>query len=1062
MFLLDSQIDPQQNPSKNQNQNPSPNQQKNPNLSPNPSQNQNPNLSPNLSQNQNPNPSPNLSQNPNPSPNLSKGPNPNLLQPQTPLHLQKQPNSELISPLQVYSRRKQLVQAQSSPSSPVQPEVISEPIVDVNISKELTFSDDDSNFDFPIAIRKGKRSCTIKNPHNLLLSYKNLSNKHRAFITSLHTIPIPKTLSEALENENWKAAMKIEMEALEKNRTWELVRLPEGKKTVGCKWVFTVKYNSDGSLERYKARLVAKGYSQTYGIDYLETFAPVAKMNTVRILLSLAANRGWKLQQFDVKNAFLHGDLEEEVYMDTPPGFTSMIVGCEVANSEPILEQIDGDSDTKGEKKIYLHLKKFFRGARFSSQPFLRCLEGKHKVGEVVCVSGKVRALSQDHYEMMEYNIDVLKDVNDSSVITKGRPYPIYPSKGGLKPGFLRDIIARALQAMPVNIDPIPNEIIKEFGLLRLHDAYIGIHQPMNIEEADLARKRLIFDDFFYLQGDVGCGKTVVAFLACMEVIASGYQAAFMVPTELLAIQHYEHFVNLLEKMDVVDNKPSVALLTGSTPLKQSRLICKDLQSGNISLVIGTHCLVAEKVEFSSLRIAVVDDQHRFGVIQRVKFNSKLYHTSTSSRAQSADVDVSSEHDAFMAPHILALSATPIPRTLALALYGDVSLTNITDLPPGRIPVETYIIEGTDTGFKNIYAMMLEELEAGGRLYLVYPAIEQSEQLPQLRAASADLETISNQFQDYKCGLLHGRMKGDEKEEALRKFRSGETDILLATRVIEIGVDVPDASMMVVMNCERFGIAQLHQLRGRVGRGTRKSKCILVASTSSSLDRLKVLEKPSDGFHLASVDLLLRGPGDLLGKEQSGHLPEFAIARLEMDGNILQEAHVAALKILSDSHDLERFPALKAELSMQKPICILGFLKFNADGTVCVSFGGAGIEGCLRNDSSKLLLSFSMSVGTLDVSSAECLAVKEAVFLFNYSRWKGHYELVIESDGELVVNSIPLPLKFSSLTSVFAYLKICEEFQWSISVVPKECNTLADNLAKQGISRVKALVEFYE
>ncbi|KAK8627587.1 hypothetical protein V6N13_135196 [Hibiscus sabdariffa] len=682
--------------------------------------------------------------------------------------------------------------------------------------------------------------------------------------------------------------------------------------------------------------------------------------------------------------------------------FLEVIVGCEVANSEPILEQIDGDTDTKGEKKIYLHLKKFFRGARFSSQPFLRCLEGKHKVGEVVCVSGKVRALSQDHYEMMEYNIDVLKDVNDSSVITKGRPYPIYPSKGGLKPGFLRDIIARALQAMPVNIDPIPNEIIKEFGLLRLHDAYIGIHQPMNIEEADLARKRLIFDDFFYLQlgrlfqmleglgtkiekdgllekhrkpevnaaymeewssltkeflkalpfsltsgqlsaiseiigdlkrpvpmnrllqGDVGCGKTVVAFLACMEVIASGYQAAFMVPTELLAIQHYEHFVNLLEKMDVVDNKPSVALLTGSTPLKQSRLICKHLQSGNISLVIGTHCLIAEKVEFSSLRIAVVDDQHRFGVIQRVKFNSKLYHTSTSSRAQSTDVDVSSEHDAFMAPHILALSATPIPRTLALALYGDVSLTNITDLPPGRIPVETYIIEGTDTGFKNIYAMMLEELEAGGRLYLVYPAIEQSEQLPQLRAASADLETISNQFQDYKCGLLHGRMKGDEKEEALRKFRSGETDILLATRVIEIGVDVPDASMMVVMNCERFGIAQLHQLRGRVGRGTRKTKCILVASTSSSLDRLKVLEKPSDGFHLASVDLLLRGPGDLLGKEQSGHLPEFAIARLEMDGNILQEAHVAALKILSDSHDLECFPALKAELSMQKPICILG------------------------------------------------------------------------------------------------------------------------------------------
>ncbi|OMO88055.1 hypothetical protein COLO4_20488 [Corchorus olitorius] len=220
--------------------------------------------------------------------------------------------------------------------------------------------------------------------------------------------------------------------------------------------------------------------------------------------------------------------------------------------------------------------------------------------------------------------------------------------------------------------------------------------------------------------------------------------------------------------------------------------------------------------------------------------------------------------------------------------------------------------------------MMLEELEAGGRVYLVYPVIEQSEQLPQLRAASADLETIANQFHDYKCGLLHGRMKGDEKEEALRRFRSGETDILLSTQVIEIGVDVPDASMMVVMNAERFGIAQLHQLRGRVGRGSRKSKCILVASTASSLNRLKMLEKSSDGFHLASVDLLLRGPGDLLGKKQSGHLPEFPIARLEVDGNILQEAHVAALKILSDSHDLDRFPALKAELSMRQPLCLLG------------------------------------------------------------------------------------------------------------------------------------------
>lgn len=190
---------------------------------------------------------------------------------------------------------------------------------------------------------------------------------------------------------------------------------------------------------------------------------------------------------------------------------------------------------------------------------------------------------------------------------------------------------------------------------------------------------------------------------------------------------------------------------------------------------------------------------------------------------------------------------------------------------------------------------MLDELQGGGKVYLVYPVIEQSEQLPQLRAASAEFESISQRFKDYSCGLLHGKMKSDEKDEALRQFRSGETCILLATQVIEVGVDVPDASLMVVMNAERFGMAQLHQLRGRVGRGVKKSKCIFIASTASSLNRLKVLEKSSDGFYLANVDLLLRGPGDLLGKKQSGHIPEFPVARLESDGNLLQEAHLAAL-----------------------------------------------------------------------------------------------------------------------------------------------------------------------
>ncbi|KAH9746423.1 ATP-dependent DNA helicase [Citrus sinensis] len=624
-------------------------------------------------------------------------------------------------------------------------------------------------------------------------------------------------------------------------------------------------------------------------------------------------------------------------------------------------------------------------GCSFS---FLEVIVGC-EIADTETTSGdEVRAMrSNNHYEMREYNIDVLKDEDDLSLRAKGRPYPIYPSKGGLNASLLRDTIARALQALPANFDPVPKEITQEFGLLCLFDAYMGIHQPKHIDEADLARKRLIFDEFFYLQlgrlyqmleglgtqfekeglldkyrkprlnaaymegwssltkkllralpysltssqlsaiseiiwdlkqpvpmnrllqGDVGCGKTVVAFLACMEVIGSGYQAAFMVPTELLATQHYEHLLKLLDNMEEDKHKPKIALLTGSTP---------DLQTGDITLVIGTHSLIAEKVEFSALRLAIVDEQQRFGMAM-------------------VNSDGSPKDDQHMAPHVLAMSATPIPRTLALALYGDMSLTQITDLPPGRIPIKTYIIEGNEKGYENVYKMMLDELQSGGKVYLVYPVIEQSEQLPQLRAAASDLETISQRFQDYSCGLLHGKMKSDEKDEALRRFRSGETHILLSTQVIEIGVDVPDASMMIVMNAERFGIAQLHQLRGRVGRGVRKSQCILVASSTSSLSRLKVLEKSSDGFYLANMDLLLRGPGDLLGKKQSGHLPEFPVARLEIDGNILQEAHMAALFMISDknsvcymqnvlskSHDLEQFPALKAELSMRQPLSLFG------------------------------------------------------------------------------------------------------------------------------------------
>ncbi|KAK9676397.1 hypothetical protein RND81_11G074200 [Saponaria officinalis] len=682
--------------------------------------------------------------------------------------------------------------------------------------------------------------------------------------------------------------------------------------------------------------------------------------------------------------------------------FHEVIVRGEVVDQMAEAE-VDPDGSNGGWKRqIYLHLKKFLRGTRFTNQGFLKILENKHKEGDIVCASGKVKITSKEgHYEMRAYSLDVIENEGESSLSMKGGPYPIYPSKGGLKPQFFKDIIARALQSLQPNIDPIPRDITRDIGLLSLNEAYIGIHQPKDVKIAQLARKRFIFDEFFYLQlgrlyqmldglgsriekeglidkyrnidqssilaedwcdltrrfleglpysltksqlnavseiiwdlkrpvpmnrllqGDVGCGKTVVAFLACMEVIGAGYQAAYMVPTELLAIQHYNDFISLLENVDP-DKRLSVALLTGSTPTRQGRMIRNDLLSGTISVVIGTHSLIAESVRFSALRLAVIDEQHRFGVIQRGRFNSKLWYASAMLGVEEAAPNGTSKAETLMAPHVLAMSATPIPRSLALALYGDMSLTQITDLPPGRLPIETKIVEGNQKGFEKVYEMMHYELETGGKVYIVYPIIEQSEQLPKLRAASGDFEAVCSRFSTYKCGLLHGRMKGGEKDKALKDFRAGETQILLATQVIEIGVDVPDASMMVVMNAERFGIAQLHQLRGRVGRGSRKSKCILVASTASSVGRLSVLEHSSDGFSLAKVDLLLRGPGDLLGKKQSGHLPEFPIARLEIDGTIIQDAHVAALRILSASYDLDKYPELKAELSMRQPLSLLG------------------------------------------------------------------------------------------------------------------------------------------
>lgn len=688
-------------------------------------------------------------------------------------------------------------------------------------------------------------------------------------------------------------------------------------------------------------------------------------------------------------------------------GIVEVIIGCQIHTAVEYCTSSDHDHQDKGKKTVYIHLKRYFRGARFANTWVLDKLRSKYKEGDPVSVSGKVRALEEDdHFEIRDFNFDVLKEEEDlttSEERGKVEPCPIYPSKGALDPKYIGECIRRVLECLPVEMDPLPDNVRQKFNLMKLREAYFGIHCPKDLKEADYARRRFIFDDFFYHQlgllyqrygvantyiktgglckkstglevgsigvdkwsqltlkvfkslpfaltstqlkaaseiiwdlrravpmsrllvGDVGCGKTIVAVLAALEVIDSGYQAAFMVPTELLAIQHYENIISILERINR-DDRPTVAFLSGSTPIREARLIRKGLEMGDIALVVGTHKLFSESVNFASLCFAVIDEQHRFGVEQKGRFSSKACTVMAKSSANGIKLEDGKlvANKTFFAPHVLVISATPIPRTLALALHGNMSLSKINELPPGRTPVKTLALHGNKKGLIKTYQMVQKDLDSGGRVFLVYSAIDESEQLPELHAAAAEIKKISEVFKGYKCGLLHGRMKFTEKEEAIKQFREGNTRVLLSTQVVEVGIDIPEATMMVVMNAERFGLAQLHQFRGRVGRGTGKSSCILVSSSAHALQRLKILQRSMDGFELAEEDLHLRGPGSLLGTRQSGHLPEFSIARLETDGDVLEQAHFAALDILERHPCLDNVPMLKAEISMRHPLNSLG------------------------------------------------------------------------------------------------------------------------------------------
>eukprot|EP00250_Pteridium_aquilinum_P005419 c1550_g1_i1 orf=63-3239(+) len=654
---------------------------------------------------------------------------------------------------------------------------------------------------------------------------------------------------------------------------------------------------------------------------------------------------------------------------------------------------------SEGNNTVILHVKKFFRGARYSSKWFLNKLVEKYPLGAYAAVSGKVKGLEQEnHFEVKDYNFELVDYRSRDYKMQK--VYPVYSSKGGLDAKFFELCIHKVLPDLPLNIDPLPEKYRTAHGLMDLHKAYVDIHFPQILADAEKARQRFVFDEFFYLQlglllqkqelaanshhttadvegsedqpeighlpiekwapltskmleclpykltnsqlksvseimwdlqkpvpmrrllqGDVGCGKTIVAFLALLEVIDAGFQGVLMGPTEFLAKQQYERFVAFLEHLDE-KSRPQIALLTGSVPPIKARAIRKGLETGEIQLAVGTHSLIADSVKFASLGLAIVDEQHRFGVAQRSRLQNKgsVMFSGQEPTAGEEGPAVCNRRS----PHVLAMTATPIPRTLAFALYGDMDLSQITELPPGRIPVKTLAMLGDDEGLGSAFEMVRQELGRGGRVFIVYAIIDESEELPNLKAATAEFERIVKEFTGYTCGLVHGKLKPNERDAAMSAFMSGESQVLVATTVIEVGIDIVEASMMVVVNAERYGMAQLHQLRGRVGRGTRESMCLLLTSSQLSLDRLKILETSNDGFHLAEVDLQLRGPGDMLGRKQSGHLAEFSLARLSEDGELMVQARKTAEEVLHDYRGLEGLPLLKQELSFRQGLDSLG------------------------------------------------------------------------------------------------------------------------------------------
>ncbi|WP_289023161.1 ATP-dependent DNA helicase RecG [uncultured Salegentibacter sp.] len=523
---------------------------------------------------------------------------------------------------------------------------------------------------------------------------------------------------------------------------------------------------------------------------------------------------------------------------------------------------------------------------------------------------------------------------------------PIYPSTEKLaKAGISNRVVHKIMQQLFIETkgkfyDTLSEELTSELKLIPKAQAVFNVHFPQNQELLAKAQFRLKFEELFYiqlqlliknmlqkqkikgyvfeaigenfsefynnhlpfeltgaqkrvikeiradlgsgaqmnrlLQGDVGSGKTIVALMSMFIALDNGFQACLMAPTEILAIQHYNGLVELCKNLDT-----SIYLLTGSTKTKDRREIHEKLENGEIDILIGTHALLEDKVKFKNLGLAVIDEQHRFGVAQRAKLWRKNQ----------------------VPPHILVMTATPIPRTLAMSLYGDLDISVIDELPPGRKPIKT--VHRYDSNRLKVFAFIKDEIQKGRQIYIVYPLIQESEKMD-YKDLMDGYESIAREFPNEQISIVHGQMKSDAKDYEMDRFVRGETQIMVATTVIEVGVNVPNASVMIIESAERFGLSQLHQLRGRVGRGAEQSFCILMTGHKLSKDsktRLETMTATNDGFEIAEVDLKLRGPGDIMGTQQSGVL-NLKIADIVKDNDVLKLARHHAMQILKEDPSL--------------------------------------------------------------------------------------------------------------------------------------------------------------